>query len=302
MHYLDRKTNLAIANELNISRFRVARLIDLAFAEGLVSISIATPASIDKDLSDRLAKGYQLVDALVAADDHAEAANGPPGAVGQLAAQYLTEVMEEGATVGVTWGRTIDTVADSLVYVPRLQACEVVQMVGGMLSLELSLQASDVIRRFAEHSCNGIPYLLHAPLIVSDVATAEKLRSEVSVARTLAKLKKLDLALVSVGSWDPPASHLVDVLPEDDRSQLKSLGIIADVGTILFDADGNTVEADFNDRTISATSADLRSTKLVIAVAFGQEKVKAIQAVFRAGFIHTLVTDAPTARALLASD
>jgi DNA-binding transcriptional regulator LsrR (DeoR family) len=299
MHFLDRKTNLAIATELNISRFRVARLIELALAEGLVSITVATPASIDNDLSGRLAKGYHLVDALVAADVHAKATKGSPAAVGLLAAEYLTEVMEEGATIGVTWGRTMDIVADSLVHVPRLQACEVVQMVGSMLSLELSLQASDVIRRFAEHSREGIPYLLHAPLIVSDAATAENLRNEVSVARTLAKLKELDLALVGIGSWDPPASRLVDVLPKEDFSQLKSLKIVADVGTILFDANGKTVDVEFNDRTISATPEDLRSTKLVIGVAFGREKVNAIRAVLHAGFIHTLVTDAPTARALL---
>ncbi|MDP9417042.1 MAG: transcriptional regulator, partial [Actinomycetota bacterium] len=50
-YYLEGKSKVEIADELRLSRFKVARLLDTALATGLVRIEIGYPGSIDVDLS-----------------------------------------------------------------------------------------------------------------------------------------------------------------------------------------------------------------------------------------------------------
>ena len=58
---------------------------------------------------------------------------------------------------------------------------------------------------------------------------------------------------------------------------------------------------DGSDRVIATSLDVLRQIPTVIAVASGQEKVASIAAAARAGWFTQLVTDSPTAAALLAA-
>lgn len=55
-YFIERKTKSQIADELGISRFRVARILDEAIESGLIKFVIAEQDEIDSDLSQRLAK------------------------------------------------------------------------------------------------------------------------------------------------------------------------------------------------------------------------------------------------------
>jgi DNA-binding transcriptional regulator LsrR (DeoR family) len=63
--YLDGRTKKQIGDELGISRFKVARLLDQALRDGIVRIDIDVPAEVDLDLSERLAARYGLRQAVV---------------------------------------------------------------------------------------------------------------------------------------------------------------------------------------------------------------------------------------------
>jgi DNA-binding transcriptional regulator LsrR (DeoR family) len=56
-----------------------------------------------------------------------------------------------------------------------------------------------------------------------------------------------------------------------------------------------------SDRLIATSLETLRQIPVTIAVAVGTEKIPSIVAAARAGWFNTLVTDAPTAAALLAA-
>ena len=64
-YYVDGRSKVEIADELDISRFKVARLLDQALATGLVRIEIGHPGSIDTDLSSRLRGQLGLRTAIV---------------------------------------------------------------------------------------------------------------------------------------------------------------------------------------------------------------------------------------------
>jgi DNA-binding transcriptional regulator LsrR (DeoR family) len=74
-YYVDDMSKTDIADELGISRFRVARLIDSAKRSGMVKIQIEPPAGVDTDLSVALQQTFGLAHAVVVdlTDDHADA-------------------------------------------------------------------------------------------------------------------------------------------------------------------------------------------------------------------------------------
>ena len=59
-YYLDGKSKIEIADELKLSRFKVARLLDIARSSGLVKIEIGYPGAIDVDLSSQLQDAFGL--------------------------------------------------------------------------------------------------------------------------------------------------------------------------------------------------------------------------------------------------
>ncbi len=76
---------------------------------------------------------------------------------------------------------------------------------------------------------------------------------------------------------------------------------VGDVCTRFFDRDGAPVDYPGVERLLATPYEVLRRIPSVIAVAVGQEKVPGIVAGARAGWFNELVTDPPTATALLAA-
>src|SRR5204863_9111570 len=64
-YYVDGKSKIQIAEEFNLSRFRVARLLDVARSSGLVRIEIGYPGAVDLDLSGRLQEAFELKHSIV---------------------------------------------------------------------------------------------------------------------------------------------------------------------------------------------------------------------------------------------
>jgi lsr operon transcriptional repressor len=68
-----------------------------------------------------------------------------------------------------------------------------------------------------------------------------------------------------------------------------------------FNSDGEPLELQHHHRLISIRLETLRKMKHVVGVAGGADKIEAIQAALKGGFIHSLITDEKTAWALLTS-
>src|SRR5215210_6702286 len=64
-YYLDDRSKVEIAEELGLSRFKVARLLDMARDSGLVRIEIGHPGLIDVDLAARIMDRFGLKHAAV---------------------------------------------------------------------------------------------------------------------------------------------------------------------------------------------------------------------------------------------
>src|SRR3954469_4184127 len=125
-YFLEDRTKVQIAAEMQLSRFKVARLIDLARSSGIVRITIATPGAVDAELSVLVRERLGLSRALVVNTDDAGDATAR-GHLADVAARLLAEVLTPGDVLGLGWSRAVLATAERLTRIP---ACTVVQMTG----------------------------------------------------------------------------------------------------------------------------------------------------------------------------
>jgi DNA-binding transcriptional regulator LsrR (DeoR family) len=289
-HFILRHTKSQIAEDLSLSRFKVARLIEAAIEEGIVNFVISEPADLDIELSDKVRKRYGLRSALVLKGQD-QPTSALTESLGSLSAQLLEETLEDGQLLGIAWGRTLAAAARALTRLPRV---DVVQVAGNPTGLDFAFNPVEIVHRIARAG-SGRPYPIYAPMWVEDQAAVEGLRSERSVAQALALYHRIDVLIVGIGSWDPPESCL-----SEWHDQALAAGVRADLCATLLDDEGRAVANQLDQFGIGITAEQLRRIPDIVGVGGGLEKAAAIASVLRGSWISTLVTDAGVARRLLA--
>lgn len=292
LHYLDGATKVEIGEQLGISRFKVARLLELARAEGVVTITINDLGLQDHKLSEQLAEHLGLERCIVIRS-HGDPDN-MRSQLGAAAADLLGSTLETDEVIGLTWGRTLTATARQLTSLPR---STLVQLTGSVTG-ELSSSPIEILRPASQRS-GGAVYPIFSPLIVEDRQTASSLRQHVDIRGAFELFASVTTAVTSVGSWNPASSQVRDVMPPADLRRAEELGCVADISGILMRADGEPVDPEFQERCVSISLADFQAVPRVIAVAGGAEKVTAIKAVTCQDLVTELVTDHHLAKALL---
>jgi DNA-binding transcriptional regulator LsrR (DeoR family) len=292
-YFIEGRSKVEIADEFGLSRFQVARFLEQARESGLVQIRIALPARLDAELSAQLGAAWGLRHAVVM-DTSEEPAESLRAHLGAVAAALLAEIVSERDVLGMGWGRTMQAVTASL---QRLAPCTVVQLTGVVGTVSANEESLESVRRVAQVS-GGPSFPLYAPLLVDTPTTAAALRRQPQVAEALRRHAALTKAVVSVGSWDPPDSQLLGLLPGAEREALVARGVKAEICSVLLDAAGRPVASELTGRTIAVTAEHLRIPDLLL-VAGGTAKHVAVRAALASGLVTSIVTDAATARAVI---
>lgn len=294
-HYLDRRSKIEIADELGISRFKVARLLEFAHERGMVRIEIVSDGAIDLDRSARLKKAFGLRHAVVldgaGLDFHTLSVN-----LGAAVAQLLGETMADGDVLGLPWARSIDIMSHALGILPRV---DVVQLSGAMEIPGVDSSAVDIVRRTARLT-GGSSSIFHAPLLTDDALTAQTMKRDGKIVAGLAEARRVTTAVMGIGSWGPGLSTVYDAATPDDREQASEFGVVGEMAGRFFDRDGRLVDPPLAERIITIGAAELRGIPEVIGIVSGQPKAGAVGAALRGGLVHSLVADIDHADALLA--
>lgn len=292
--FIAQRTKSEIAEELGVSRFKVARLIDTAIAEGIIQFTISEPDDLDTELADavRRAYGLKVVLVLEGADLPTNDLTAP---LGNLAAQFLDETLVDGQVLGISWGRTLAAAAKALTHLPRV---DVVQAAGSPSGLNFSQSPVELVHSLASLS-GGTAYPVYGPMWAEDPFLIERLREEPSILSALNRYEDIDVLVVGIGSWSPAQSCLCQAFPSTWRDEALAAGVQADVCMTLIDRDGIEVPSVLNERGLGISTTQLRRIPQVIGVGGGVEKADAIAAVMRGGWISVLITDAGVARRLL---
>jgi len=293
-YYLDGRSKVDIAEEFGLSRFKVARLLDDARDSGLVRIEIRHDGPIDLDLSARLQDRFGLQHAVVV-----DTPDDEPGHlrdhVGRAAAGLLAEIVTPHDVLGLAWARSVSVMAGAL---PPLPGTPVVQLSGSVTMPGVPDTSVDVVRDVAAAS-GGVAHCFHAPLTVTDAATARALRQQPEVARAFAQLPLVTKAVAGVGLWEAGQSTLYDTGTEHDRAALRELGVCADISGVFVAVDGTPVPTELADRMIAISAAEMRTIPEVVVVPYGLRKAPAVRAALRSGLVSGIVTHTALARAVL---
>jgi len=289
-------TKIEIAARLGISRFRVARLLDRAIAEGVVHIEFRDTPSQDRELNRAIEERFGTGRCVVAASDD-------PAGVARLGADVVDALLDPGETIGIAWGSTVARVVGAMQ--PRNDpTIDVIQLAGSSTSLAAGSDPGDLTRVLAER-LGGRPHRIHAPAFVESVELRSALERQTEIAATLAHFETVAIAVVGIGAFGAgdrvASSSLVrsGALTPAELDRLSRLGAVGDLLVHPFTAAGSFVAPDLAGRAIAISIDQLRRVPTVVAIAAGTAKVAAIRGALATGVIGVLVTDAATARGLL---
>ncbi|WAX77841.1 sugar-binding transcriptional regulator [Streptomyces sp. KMM 9044] len=309
--YLGNQSKVEIAKEFDISRFKVARLLDAAVAHDIVRIDITVPAEIDAPLGQALAGRFGLRHAVVVNLMDGEGAEGgtarPAGPAGRhrvsrwlgtAAAQLLSATAEEGDVIGLDGSPEVDALSEA---VNRLPPCDVVQLTG-VHGPDLARDPAVAAVRRTAAAGGGGAFPLYVPFVLPDAATATVLRSQPAVAGTAHRFGRITRAVVGIGAWGAGLSTMYDALGDAERETYRASGACADVAGHVLDASGEVIRTELNARMICVSAAELRAVPELIGVSGGARGAEAIRAVLKSGLLTSVVTDTATARRLLWHD
>lgn len=293
LYYAGGLTQLEVAGKLGLAPAKAHRLIARATQAGLVRVFVEGPIGNCIALEQSLAARFGLTTCRVVPEldqPHMELR-----AVGTATALFLRETFEAGAhrVMGVGHGRTLSAGVDLMPRVPA-PGVQLVSLLGG-LPRRLSTGPFDVINRLAEKT-GADSFLLPVPMFANTPDDSVVLRAQRGVAETLSLAAQATLMLAGIGAVAEAAFlNMSGMIASDEVRELRAAGAMGELLGRYFAADGSLIETSLHDRVIALPAASLRG---VVAVASGEEKIDAINAVLRSTLLSGLITDEPTARRL----
>ena len=132
---------------------------------------------------------------------------------------------------------------------------------------------------------------------------AAALREVTSIAEVLELASHSDVALLGIGATEPESctTYQAGCLSLEDCGQLQAAGAVGAFCQFYFDQSGQRTPARrLEDCTIGISWEDLSRFGVVVAVAGGRQKARAILGALRTGIPDVLVTDDAAAELVLA--
>lgn len=171
----------------------------------------------------------------------------------------------------------------------------VVPTVGGQDEPEAWYQANEIARQVAL-KVGGSPVFLYAPALPGP-DLYERLKEDEATKRVFHLWETARCAVLGIGAPTLGRPSLPRFVPTETLALKASVG---DVCYRFFDQAGRALAWPGSERLIATDPSVLRQVPVSFAVAVGRTKVPGIIAGARGGYFTDLVTDSPTAAAVLA--
>lgn len=301
MYYMEQLTQAQIGRNLNTSRATVSRLLQEARDKGIVKITIEYPWERDEELERVLKHTFELQDVRVLAgyDQPIEVVREGKGL---LAAEYIDQIVHNDMILAMSFGRSLASMVQQ-VNPARQVNLTVVQMIGALGAENPLLDGPDQVRDLA-NAYGGQYRYLHAPLLVEDRQTRDRLMQQSAVLESLSLARRADIAVLGIGALESNTSGLIwtGYLNQKDIVWLQSKGGVGHMCAQYYDINGQLLDIDLNKRVIGIGLETLRRIDTVVAIAGGEEKAEAILGAIRGKYIDILITDDQAAQKILEID
>lgn len=296
LYYLDGATQAEIGKKLNLSRPTISRLLQFAREKNIVKISINDPLSNIEDLQHQLKEKYQLKDVIISTPESNETAE-ILSSLGKATARYLDKKVKDNDVIGVSWGKTLVSVARQLIPNDRKNV-QVVYLKGTVANSTHNNYVVEVTKCF--NKCyHTQAQILPLPLIFENKQIKEMVIKDKFINEILDTGRRTSVALFTVETTEQDAT-LFELGYFNDQ-QIKTLQEKAAGGLVshFIDERGKIVDDQLNDRTVAIALDDLKQARESALIAGGMNKLKAIKAALAGKYANVLVTDSLVAQHLL---
>lgn len=301
LYYVDGRTQSQVADELGVSRSNVSRILAQAREQKIVEIIIHDPDDTptrEPELETAIEERFGVASAVVLAARPDDALP----EVARSAALLLRERAAEVSTIGISWGRTLQSVATFLDPEPLQPAPRLLPLVGGLGVLD-TLDSGDSVLRVVAKKLGAAAERLYAPALVESAAAHRAFLEQSVIRDAIASAAEVQVAFVGIGCYGLYSSrHLVNGmrLSPDELDQFLAADPVGDICGRFVSRDGSPLGSPAVDRVIGVTFDQLLHIPDVVGVAAGPEKADGVAAVLRSGVLKTLVIDANLAASILA--
>jgi deoxyribonucleoside regulator len=301
MYYHQELTTQQIADELELSRTKVSRLLTHARERGFVEIRVIDPNAELQRLEREIRSRFGIAIVQVVSVPETVSEQESLGRVALAAAAYLNALMENDTILALAWGTTTSALSARLI--PKaLAGVQVVQLNGSGNTHDMGLSySSEILRNFA-NAYRAQTHPFPVPTFFDYPATKRALWRERSIGRILEMQQRADILLYSIGAVQagvPSHVYTGGYLEREDLAELEQQRVAGDVATVFFRADGTYRDIPINARTSGPDLELFQKAEHALCVVSGKGKAAGLHAALVGGYLNTLIVDEPTAREVL---
>jgi lsr operon transcriptional repressor len=300
LYYKEKLTQQQIAERLALSRQKVQRMLERARDLEIIQFTLKHPVVNLLEMESAVCRKFGLKDAVVApaSSEDSERLRTTFALAGAAYLERRLAAMPK-CTLGIGWGNTTAALANCFDGQSVKGKIEIVSLLGNLM-LNVSMNPYIMAEKMAR-KLDASFYSVGAPVIAQTRERAEVFKSEPWIKEVLDIGRRADVILLSVGEAAKSATIFkMGYLSPADLQRLISKGAVGDILCRYFDAQGEIIDDEVQDRVIGIpVEVMCDPSKLVIGVAGGTSKVKAIHAALLKKYVNVLVTDERTAAALL---
>ncbi|MDX3924603.1 MAG: sugar-binding domain-containing protein [Shinella sp.] len=287
-------TQQEIADQLEITRLRVNKIIGIVRAEGAVVVDLRMPMIECIKLEEELKVRFGLEEVMVvpAVQDY----QGSQRTIGEAAGIVLDSHVSRRHGIGVGWGNTL-SFAVRRITERRLKNSWVVGMMGAVArgSGINTFELSTALAQSLDVEC----HYLTAPIYCATSEARAILLQHDEISAVMKKAEEAEVGLVSCGDL----THRSPVMPlaviKENLPALLELGAVGEVLGCFLDPDGNIVPHPINQSIMALPLEELKKKPVSILASGGRTKLPIIRSVLRGRYVNRLVTDDVVARALV---
>ena len=300
MYYHLDLTTTEIAAQLGLSRPTVSRLLTWARDNGLVEFKILDHSQMQLQLEQEIEERFGIREVKVVPSHPDSSYSEQLAAVTSFTARYLNGLVGASTTLAIAWGATTAMVAGKLTPKPQ-PGINVVQLTGSGNNNggHGVTDAARIIAQFARNY-HGNGHLLPIPAYFDDPATKDAMYRERVIRRVRDLSGRADIVLFSIGTPDANSYiYQAGYVEDHELTALRAGGVVGDIATVFFRADGTYQDIDLNRRSTGPELSKLGQHPYSICVIAGANKLEALRGALKGRFMNTLIIDDGTARRLM---
>lgn len=293
-----------IADRLFLSRSTVSRLLKKARLSGVVELKINEPWRRDLELEDFIKSTFNVgrvrvldnesIHNRMKIENH-QTHTSVLGVLGQMTSYCISCTAQENYVLGLSWGRTISHVIDSITTSQNIPFT-VVSIMGNQAWPSSNEENIELSQRFSK-VYGGRYFPLNGPLYARSKEQHKEIMNEPSNAEALGYARKANIILTSVGTNE--SGEWLDAMGQERMNRLLDLGCVGRIGGHYYDINGIEIEGNFKELLIGLTLEEIRSAHKVICVAATETKATAVYGALRGCLINELHTTKALAEELV---